>query len=253
MYGYIYVTTNIVNGKQYIGQHKAKEFDKRYKGSGKILQQAILKEGVENFTTTILEWCESKEELDNAEIKWIDYYSAVESDNFYNIYPGGNGIPEGFIPWNKGKRYHLSKPFTKERCLKIKNATKGVHKGNVWIHSSLTNENKHVKKDQVQKYLSLGWKLGRDDADAFRKMSESQKLNPNRAMLGRRQSDYQRIMVSKKLSGVPKSITARDNMRVAHSGKILVSNESLDKSLYIMPDELDYYISLGYHRGRRRK
>ena len=253
MYGYVYITTNNVTGMRYIGQHKAKEFDAHYKGSGKVLQQAIIKEGVENFTTEIIEWCISKQELNKAEIKWIAFYNAVESDEFYNITPGGDGVPEGNIPWNKGKKYHLDKPFTKERCLNIKNATKGIHKGNVWIHNTLTGKNKHVKKYKVDEYINLGWELGRDDKVAFSKMSQAQKLNPNRAMLGRKQTVYQRTTVSQKLSGVPKSDVAKSNMSLAHTGKILVSNEKLDSSLYIYPEELANYLKQGYHRGRRRK
>ena len=41
MYGYIYETTNLINGKKYIGKHKADCFDKSYIGSGTILTRAI--------------------------------------------------------------------------------------------------------------------------------------------------------------------------------------------------------------------
>jgi len=50
MYGYIYKTTNIVNGRQYIGQHMSELFDENYKGSGKALLEAINKYGWDNFT-----------------------------------------------------------------------------------------------------------------------------------------------------------------------------------------------------------
>lgn len=32
MYGYIYITENLVNHKKYIGQHKSNKFDEYYKG-----------------------------------------------------------------------------------------------------------------------------------------------------------------------------------------------------------------------------
>ena len=57
MYGYIYITTNIINNKKYIGKHKSLEFDENYKGSGIRLNQAINKYGINNFTTIILEQC----------------------------------------------------------------------------------------------------------------------------------------------------------------------------------------------------
>ena len=44
MYGYIYLTTNHINGKKYIGQKKSNVFlGEKYLGSGKILKQALKK------------------------------------------------------------------------------------------------------------------------------------------------------------------------------------------------------------------
>ena len=45
----IYETTNLINGKTYIGQHEYKKLYDGYLGSGKILKQAIKKYGKENF------------------------------------------------------------------------------------------------------------------------------------------------------------------------------------------------------------
>lgn len=93
MYGFIYITTNHINGKQYIGQRKydKKEKWKNYLGSGIILTRAIEKYGKENFSKKIIEECETKEQLNQKEKYWISYYNAVESDNFYNIASGGDG------------------------------------------------------------------------------------------------------------------------------------------------------------------
>lgn len=93
MYGFIYITTNHVNGKKYIGQ---KNYDKHnkwkdYLGSGIHLKRAISKYGKENFSKEIIEECETKDKLNEQEKYWISYYNAVESDNFYNIAPGGDG------------------------------------------------------------------------------------------------------------------------------------------------------------------
>lgn len=94
MYGYVYLTENLIDGRCYIGQHKPHKkdhLDLWYKGSGKIIGQAIEKYGKENFITTIIEWCRTKEELIEREEYWIRKCNAIESPLFYNISPKGSG------------------------------------------------------------------------------------------------------------------------------------------------------------------
>lgn len=88
--GYIYETKNLINGKTYIGQHKKDYYDYYYKGSGKLINQAIQLYGKENFKTIVLEWCESLEELNNREIYYIALYRAQNKAE-YNITDGGDG------------------------------------------------------------------------------------------------------------------------------------------------------------------
>lgn len=60
MYGYIYKTTNLINGKIYIGQmHITIFLGNKYLGSGKILKQAINKDGYNNFVVDLLEEVET--------------------------------------------------------------------------------------------------------------------------------------------------------------------------------------------------
>ena len=84
----IYITTNLQNGKQYIGYHHGYD-DDDYLGSGKEILAAIKKYGKKNFTRDILERCESKETAKEQEKKWIAFYNAVEDKNFYNLSKGG--------------------------------------------------------------------------------------------------------------------------------------------------------------------
>lgn len=56
---YIYMTTNLINGKKYIGQHKGKVNDS-YLGSGTTITKAIQKYGKENFKKDILCMCATR-------------------------------------------------------------------------------------------------------------------------------------------------------------------------------------------------
>lgn len=93
MYGFVYITTNNLNGMKYIGQRKydPDEKWKTYLGSGVYLRRAIEKYGKENFTKEIIEECESKELLNEREKYWIQFYNAINSEKFYNLASGGDG------------------------------------------------------------------------------------------------------------------------------------------------------------------
>lgn len=85
----IYKTTNLVNNKIYIGKDKFNK--KEYLGSGLILNYAIQKYGIQNFKKDIIQMCTTEEELNNAEIYWINYYNSTDKKIGYNIALGGAG------------------------------------------------------------------------------------------------------------------------------------------------------------------
>ena len=92
MFGYIYKTTNNTNGKIYIGKKHSKKFVKDYYGSGKLINRAIDKYGLENFTVEMIEECETLEELNNREVYYIEFFNSHFSlGNGYNIDLGGDG------------------------------------------------------------------------------------------------------------------------------------------------------------------
>jgi hypothetical protein len=87
---FIYLTTNLINNKKYIGMCTRDDADS-YLGSGTILKQSIRKYGKENFKRTILETCDDFDALCKAEKYWIEKYNAVDSSDFYNMIDGGHG------------------------------------------------------------------------------------------------------------------------------------------------------------------
>lgn len=89
MYGYIYKTTNLVNGKIYVGKKRG-EFTSKYFGSGRYLNNALNKYGKDNFSVELLEYCDSLEQQNNQEKYWIAYFKDLGCD-MYNISRGGDG------------------------------------------------------------------------------------------------------------------------------------------------------------------
>jgi len=85
---HIYKTTNLVNGKIYIGLTRKNNLE--YLGSGKLILRAIKKYGKDNFKRVILEECNNLEELNMQEIFWIAYYNSIDPKIGYNILLGGN-------------------------------------------------------------------------------------------------------------------------------------------------------------------
>lgn len=79
----IYITTNLVNGKRYIGRDSNN--NPHYYGSGTAIKKALKKYGKHNFKKEILEHCDNTEKLQEQEMHWIKKFNAVESDEFYNL------------------------------------------------------------------------------------------------------------------------------------------------------------------------
>ena len=71
----IYQTTNLINGKKYIGRDAWNR--PSYLGGGKALRNAIKKYGRENFQKEILEHCDSKEHLLEREDYGLKQYNVV--------------------------------------------------------------------------------------------------------------------------------------------------------------------------------
>ena len=153
MYGYIYKTTNIVNGKIYVGQKKSKEFlGQRYLGSGKYLKCAIQHYGEDKFVVSLIKTANSKEELNDLEKFYIKKFNATDYDIGYNIANGAVG----------GDTYtHLSDKDKRERIRKHADTKKRNNKKLVCIH--MGDVDKRVEQSLLEDYLSRGWVRGRSE------------------------------------------------------------------------------------------
>ena len=90
MFHLIYRTSNLLNGKIYIGYHRTPNLEDEYLGSGKILKESIKKYGVSNFKKEILYIFNNSTEAFLKERELVDLNFILRKDT-YNIKLGGSG------------------------------------------------------------------------------------------------------------------------------------------------------------------
>ena len=141
-FGCIYVITNAVNDKCYIGQTK-KLLVERFSGhvrdalngkSDTCVAHAIRKYGVESFDIEILEECDTQEQLNGREEHWIAKFGTFppSKGNGYNMTSGGRcfemseEVKRKLSKANKGQPSQFKgKSHTKAARRKMSEASKG--------------------------------------------------------------------------------------------------------------------------------
>jgi len=175
----IYLTTNKINGKKYLG--KDVQNNPKYLGSGLDLKKAIEKYGVENFEKTILEICNNKEELWKREEYWLNFYDAKNNKTFYNRTNKAFGAWEGkkHTPITEKTRQKMSMahkdiPLSKKHKQSISEAMMGHSKTEEWkknlSKSSTESFGRKVLQKDLEGNIIKEWNSGKQ---------ASQELNLN--------------------------------------------------------------------------
>ena len=226
--GCIYMWTNKVNGKRYVGKcHVDVESRKNDHIAGrgsKPLKNAFAKYGIESFDFEILHDGILDAFLDDYEIEAIKKYDTLKP-NGYNLRSGGgrgkhsketirkmsdskkgvkfsaehrrkiSEVQKGRTPWNKGKKGVQA--HSAETRQKMSNAQKGKPKS--------PEHNKKVSEASKGKKLS---------AETRRKISEAHKGKKRKP-----HSAETRQKISKANKGKPRTPEARRKLSEAHKGK----------------------------------
>lgn len=91
MYYTVYKTTNLINGKFYVGIHETLYPYDNYHGSGLFLKKAFKKYGISNFKKEVLYVFDNKDDMVNKE-KEIVNEEFVRRKETYNMALGGFGL-----------------------------------------------------------------------------------------------------------------------------------------------------------------
>jgi len=180
-YHYVYISTNLLNGKKYVGDHSTNKLDDNYIGSGLYFNSSKKKYGRKNFKREILEFFNTKKEAFDAQEKYIKLYETHVSQGGYNIsWKGGLGIKGEYnhsretkekISMNNAKnKYWQDKIFSEKHK---KNISKGNKGKNTWSKGSKLSE-EHKKK------------IG--EGERGKKVSEETKMRMSIAAKGRSKS-----------------------------------------------------------------
>jgi len=170
MYHFVYKTTNLINGKFYIGVHSTLNLADEYLGSGIVLKRAFKKYGKDNFNREILKILPSREAAFSLE-KALVQESQVNAKECYNRALGGYGGNLGEVNGMYGKTH------SKEARAKIREAATGrvsCRKGKV--HTSETKALMGKKaKERLKNPENNGMYGKKHSKESLRKMKDAQK------------------------------------------------------------------------------
>lgn len=159
-FGLIYKVTNYITNKIYIGQ-TTKPLNKRISGHKNVIpfhktyfHNALNQYGENKFIWEILGYCDSREELDEAEITCIEFFQSNNKIYGYNLTKGGKGF-------NGGKHTEASKQK------RLKSITGKKHKldprySQISLQSILELRNKNLSLKEIAKILNTGWSIVRN-------------------------------------------------------------------------------------------
>lgn len=190
-YGVIYKVTNIVNNKIYIGQtinlNKRKI---RHIQQSKIpktyFERAINKYGEDKFIWEIICYCIDKDDLNQKEIEFINFYGGANSNLNYNSRDGGSGgklSTESLekmkksrrVPWSKKRREACkNKPLSEEHKKKISNSIKNRYKNDPILRQKQSENAKNRKHTEKTKNKLSEMRIGdKNPRYGFKESKES--------------------------------------------------------------------------------
>lgn len=189
-YGYVYEIINLTNGKTYVGSRKL-SLDhswRQYMGSGKLIKQAILKYGTNNFRKRFLGYAATAESLYILETDFIKSQKAVGLAQ-YNIFTGGHAGGNTFSKLN-------AKTLIEIRKRQSEGIRQNLQTRSIWNSGKTAQTDPRLKtksdrakangtytKSQLGKVMSSHAKANMAISQTGNKNSQSNKLEENRVRI----------------------------------------------------------------------
>jgi group I intron endonuclease len=211
-FNYVYLITNLINLKQYIGDHSTNDLEncqtRNYFGGGIILKKAFKKYKRENFEKKILEFFPSKKEAFDAQEKYIKEYNTLVP-NGYNISIKGGHQSKDSISQN-----------TKQKISKSLYGEKHPFFGKETWMKGKTHSEKSKKKMREAKKNFIPWNKGlKMNIETKFKLSQSlsKEKHPN---WGKHLSEETKQKIKQKNEGQIRSENTKNKLRESHKDQI---------------------------------
>jgi group I intron endonuclease len=233
---YTYLISNLVNGKQYIGDRSCDCFPESdpYLGSGVYLKQAQGKYGKENFKKEILELFETKQEAYNAQEKYIKKFNTVQS-NGYNISPkGGLGVPGSYHNEETKKKISLSN-MGRAGSPNNKFNFGNRHTDEAKEKIRLSHKGKKQSKEHIEK--------------RFKNLKREYKSGKDNPLYGRHHTDESKEKISLSLSG--KKLSEEHRKKISEGAKKIKRPKIFKKCPYC-GKTMDH-LNFGRYHGKKCK
>jgi len=255
-YHFLYKTTNLINGMIYVGAHSTNDMNDNYVGSGFRLKLAIKRYGLQNFHREILESFNSPKEMFDREKELVNE-EFIKRKDVYNIITGGFG---GANRGTKNKK-HLYHPETKERCAVdvsavdkmieegwtikrvLQNGNTSSTKDTIWIYKSECK--KMIQKEELEKYLNMGWSKGLPKSPTKNKVWIYNKIMDKYSLCDNEELN------NKLLEGWIKKKWSTKGLGLIQKGTKLINNGK--KAIKVHESELKNYINSGWTLGKLKK
>jgi hypothetical protein len=177
----IYKTTNLINGKIYVG--KDVKNNHSYIGSGFIFRISVEKYGKENFKKEILEYCHTIEELNKKEKYWIKTLNSTDKNIGYNIMEGGQG--GNCHNYKRGPEHYL---YRKPLPQKVRDAVSLANTQRPKVYGECNKTYKKVDDKIKIMILDLSKNMGRDKI--YNTLTSMGVKCPPRRTIGRRLKEW---------------------------------------------------------------
>ena len=200
-YHYVYLITNIINDKDYVGVRSSDVHPSldEYWGSGVLIAKAIAKHGKHNFVKRIIKICKSRARALKIESLIVDEEWVKDKGN-YNICTGGQGMSAIDMYGEKNPFY--GKTHTKENRDKFSK----LHTGNSYALGNKWSETSKKKLSEICQ---------------GRVISESAKKKISIAMKNRILTKEHKHNIAQSLKGKPLTEQRKKNISEALKGKHL--------------------------------